>query len=95
MNINPRLLTGIYKLLQVTEVSQTQDTVQVSSTCLSEVSYDLSTQTLTVEFKQSGSRYEYYNVPESDYEQLVATFGSVGETYNDIIKGVYNYSRVG
>lgn len=73
----------------------TKEVAQVASSCLSEVAYDVATHTLTVEFVESGSRYEYYNCPESEYEALVSSFGSIGETYNDIIKGVYSYSRVG
>ena len=85
---------GLYKLLGITELGG-KDIVQVSSTCLSEVAYDINTQILTVEFVESGARYNYYGVAESDYERLVATFGSVGEIYNDTIKGRYNYSRIG
>lgn len=71
------------------------DVVDVSSTCLSVVEYDLSTSTLTVTFAESGSTYEYYNVPEAEFESLVQTIGSIGAEYNDSIKGLYHYQRVG
>jgi hypothetical protein len=90
--INPLIFSGIFKLLSISSTG-TKDTVSVSSTCLSEVSYDLATQTLEVEFVTSGSRYAYFGVPESEFDALVNQFGSVGEEYNDIIKGVYPYAR--
>ena len=73
----------------------TKEVAQVASSCLSSVEYTVATKTLLVEFAQSGSRYEYYNCPEEAYESLVKSLGSIGETFNETIKGVYNYSRVG
>ncbi len=53
--------------------------------------YDEASRTLTVEFN-SGSRYNYYDVPQHIYEgmQLAA---SVGKYLNAEIKGVYRYAR--
>jgi|AntDeeMinimDraft_5_1070356.scaffolds.fasta_scaffold12683_2 hypothetical protein len=87
------LRRGILKLLGITERGST-DVVQVDSTCLSEVSYNLDTSTLTVEFLESGARYRYFSVPESDYESLVNNFGSVGEEFNDSIKDRYLHLRI-
>lgn len=56
------------------------DVVDVNSTCLSDVSYDLNTKTLTVTFVKSGASYEYYGIPESVYEDLVNA-SSVGQEY--------------
>jgi len=87
------LRRGILKLLGITETGS-RDVVQVSSSCLSEVAYDLATSTLTVEFLESGARYNYFAVPESDYERLVNNFGSVGEEFNDSIKDTYLHARI-
>ena len=71
-----------------------KEVAQVASSCLSEVAYDVATQRLTVEFVTSGSVYNYFFVPESEYENLVTSLGSIGESYNENIKGNYPYSRV-
>lgn len=98
MEISERLLRGIQKFLNTNidtiKDEGTKDIVSVSSTCLSEVEYDLATQILTVTFVESGATYNYYGVPESDYEGLVHAL-SVGEEYNDRIKYDYPYVRVG
>lgn len=70
-----------------------QDIVQVASTCLSEVTYDLATKTLGVTFKESGASYNYYGVPEKVYEDLVFA-GSIGQNYNFEVKGSYFYTKV-
>jgi hypothetical protein len=88
------IANALNKLLKVTETSPTSDTVDVASTCLNEVSYDMATMVLTVTFVESGNSYNYYGVSEGVYEDLVNNFGSVGETYNETIKGVYPYTRV-
>lgn len=89
-----RFLRGLNKLLGVEDTSNSIETAQVSSTCLSEVSYDRFRMVLTVTFVESGATYEYFSVPESEYENLVTTFGSIGEQYNSDIKGVYPYLRI-
>lgn len=82
------------KITGITD-NETKDIVDVASTCLSRVEYDLQTGTLTVTFTESGATYDYYNVPESEYENLVQTIGSIGLEYNESIKGLYHYQRVG
>ena len=54
-------------------------------------SYDETIQVLTVEFN-SGSRYEYYDVPVHLFEGMCAT-DSKGRYLNDEIKGQYRYAR--
>jgi hypothetical protein len=84
------------KILGIQDEGQT-DTVQVSSSCLSEVSYNLDTRTLTVTFLESGATYEYYGIPESVYENLVQAT-SVGQEYVFTIRnsgyGQF-YNRIG
>ena len=84
---------GLFKMLAVESVGNS-DIVTVASTCLSEVAYNQLSSTLTVTFVESGATYAYYNVAEEDFNSLVNQFGSVGETYNDIIKGSYSYTRL-
>lgn len=53
--------------------------------------YDDSTQVLTVEFN-SGTRYDYYDVPNHIYEGM-KTAESIGKYLNSEIKGQYRYAR--
>lgn len=70
----------------------TKDYINVSSTCLSDVTYDIATNILTVTFVESGETYSYFGVSENDYEALVQA-GSVGGMYNAIIKYEHSYLR--
>ena len=65
----------------------------VASSNLATVGYDPATETLEVEFL-SGSVYQYYNVPQNMYDQLMRE-GSKGRFLNTYIKNAYPYSRVG
>ena len=65
----------------------------VASSNLASVGYDTPTQTLEVEFL-SGSVYQYYNVPENIYEQLMQA-GSKGRFFHQYIRNAYPYSRIG
>ncbi|MHB8789931.1 MAG: KTSC domain-containing protein [Desulfobulbaceae bacterium] len=53
--------------------------------------YEEGSQTLTVEFN-SGSRYDYYDVPKHIYEGIKAA-DSKGKYLNVEIKGSYRYAR--
>ena len=68
-------------------------TYSVASSNLASVGYDPATETLEVEFL-SGSVYQYYNVPENMYDQLMRE-GSKGRFLHYYIKNAYPYSRVG
>lgn len=65
----------------------------VASSNVSSIGYDEAQQTLEVEF-QNGAVYQYYNVPETLYQQLM-TAGSKGAFLNIYIKNAYPFSRVG
>lgn len=65
----------------------------VASSNISAIGYNQATETLEVEFL-SGSVYQYYNVPQNIYDQLMAA-GSKGRFLNAYIKNAYPYSRVG
>lgn len=64
----------------------------VASSNIASVGYAEGSQTLEVEFL-SGSIYQYYNVPQNMYDQLMQT-GSKGRFLNTYIKNAYPYSRV-
>lgn len=65
----------------------------VASSTIIAVGYDEPSQTLEVEFK-TGSVYQYYNVTQSLFEQLMQS-ASKGQFLAYQIKNAYPYSRVG
>lgn len=67
--------------------------VSVSSSNIAAVGHDGFSQTLEVEFL-SGAVYEYYDVPEYVYLELISA-SSVGGYFAQRIKNVYGYSRAG
>ncbi|MCY4463359.1 MAG: KTSC domain-containing protein [Albidovulum sp.] len=64
-----------------------------ASSNLASAGYDIDSQTLEVEFS-SGPVYQYYDVPEYIYEQLVQA-GSKRRFFRQNIRNAYPYSRVG
>lgn len=64
----------------------------VNSSNLRSVGYDRSTQTLEIEFN-SGSVYQYYNVPESVYNGLMNA-SSHGQYFAQNIRDAYSYGQV-
>ena len=65
----------------------------VASSNIASIGYDADTDTLEVEFL-SGAIYQYYNVPQNMYDQLIQA-GSKGRFLNTYIKNAYPYSRLG
>lgn len=65
----------------------------VASSNIASIGYDAGTETLEVEFL-SGAIYQYYNIPQNMYDQLMQA-GSKGRFLNTYIKNAYPYSRVG
>ena len=65
----------------------------VPSTNIAAIGYSDTTETLEVEFL-NGSVYQYYNVPNSIYQEIMRA-GSKGRFLNTYIKNAYPYSRVG
>lgn len=63
----------------------------VSSSNLLSVGYDAESETLEIEFKNSGV-YQYFNVPPVVYERLM-TANSLGQFFNAEIKDVYPYQK--
>ena len=64
----------------------------VSSSNIASIGYDSETLTLEVEFI-SGGVYQYYDVPEREYEGLKGA-PSHGKYLNSNIKGSYSYAKV-
>lgn len=64
----------------------------VDSTTVLSIGYEPTSSTLEVEFKNSGL-YQYYNVPEPIYQQLMAS-DSKGKFLHTYIKPAYPCSRV-
>ena len=65
----------------------------VASSNVASLGYDSSTETLEVEFL-NGSIYQYFNVPQNIYDQLMQQ-GSKGRFLHTYIKNFYPFSRVG
>lgn len=66
--------------------------IVVDSSTISRMAYDEARRVLCVEFK-NGSRYEYYDVPASVFQQMKAA-ESKGQFLSVNIKGRYRYARV-
>lgn len=64
-----------------------------NSTCFLSIGYDEDTETLFVQFRDSGSVYAYDDVPQSIYEELNEA-DSMGGYYNEYIKGNYTAHRL-
>jgi hypothetical protein len=66
---------------------------QVASSNVASIGYDAPSETLEIEF-QNGSIYQYYNVSEQLFHQLMEA-SSKGQFINTYIKNAHPYSRVG
>jgi len=64
----------------------------VESSNIESIGYDADSETLEVEFQNSGV-YQYHNVPEHVYQSFMEA-PSKGVFFNANIKNVYPYSRV-
>jgi hypothetical protein len=65
----------------------------VDSTLAKSVGYDSTTSTLEIEFKSNGAIWQYYDVPENVYHDMMS--GSIGKYFHSNIKGQYSESQVG
>ena len=64
----------------------------VQSSNINSVGYDQESQILEIEFKH-GSVYQYYGVPEHEYDNLIGAT-SVGSYHAQHIKGNYQYQKI-
>ncbi|MCX6250320.1 MAG: KTSC domain-containing protein [Bacteroidetes bacterium] len=65
----------------------------VESSLATSVGYEPATSTLEIEFKSNGAVWQYYDVPESVYNEMMN--GSIGKYFLANIKGQYVESQVG
>ena len=65
---------------------------EVASSSIDAIGYDETTRTLEIEFRTSV--YQYEDVPEDVYEDLMEV-DSKGRYFHECIRDVYSYSRVG
>jgi len=65
----------------------------VDSTLATSVGYDPNTSTLEIEFKSTGSVWQYYDVPETVFNEMMN--GSIGKFFHSNIKGQYHETQVG
>lgn len=65
---------------------------RVSSTNIHSIGYDLLTKTLEIEFN-SGGTYQYFNVPESEYNALMSA-SSHGSFFHAYIKDQYRCTKI-
>ena len=66
----------------------------VDSSMISSIGYDQASGTVEVEFRSSGQIWQYYDVPESTYNDLRAA-ASLGKAFNAMIKKQFREGRVG
>ena len=71
-------------LSQETAIQAIQESMPVDSSVIDNIAYNPQGKILTVDFN-SGTIYQYYNVPESVYEAFLAA-SSKGEFLNNTIK---------
>ena len=64
----------------------------VNSSNLVSVGYDPASETLEIEFRESGV-YEYYNVPQFMFERMMEA-GSIGTFFNSEIKNSYAWAKL-
>lgn len=67
--------------------------ISVNSSNIEAVGYDLESATLTIRFKKGGSVYEYYDVPQYEYEGLMAA-DSKGSYANTNIYKNYRQQKI-
>lgn len=65
----------------------------VDSSMAASVGYDKKTATLEIEFRSNGDVWQYLNVPESKYLEMIS--GSIGGYFQAHIKGQYAERQVG
>jgi KTSC domain len=65
----------------------------VDSSMATIVGYDTATSTLEITFRKNGEVWEYYDVPEHVYNEMIG--GSIGKYFLANIKNQYRENRVG
>jgi hypothetical protein len=89
---NPRWAETTLERTRIDEEGRDMERVEVDSSNLASVGHDSGSETLEVEFK-NGSVYQYYNVPDALFSELMAA-SSKGAFFNTYIRNAFPYSRV-
>jgi hypothetical protein len=66
----------------------------VDSSMIASIGYDQSSGTLEVEFRSSRQVWQYYDVPESTYNDVRAA-GSLGKAFIAMIRNHFREARIG
>jgi hypothetical protein len=69
------------------------ETVEVTSSTIREVKYDLTKEELIITFKNN-AQYLYEGVSPETFKELISA-DSVGKYFDKEIKGKYNFKRLG
>lgn len=69
------------------------DRQPVASSNIASVGYDSNSETLEIEFLTGGTIYQYYNVPDVEYDRLINA-NSVGKYFSDNIKNTYAFEKM-
>lgn len=91
------IVTALFVLTPSQAVLASDDDVstevqEVESTLIKSVAYDADTQVLTLVFVNNDETYEYANVPEEVYKDLMAA-ESKGSYFAKNIKGKYEFTK--
>jgi len=65
---------------------------KVKSSNIASIGYEIESKILEIEFNK-GTLYEYYNVPEEEYKNIMNA-NSYGKYYIAKIKDNYSYNRI-
>lgn len=65
----------------------------VTSSDIASIGYDSQLKTLEIEFHSKHSVYQYFNVPEQAYNELMNA-RSHGKYFNQYIKNKYRYEKI-
>ena len=66
----------------------------VDSSMITSIGYDQSSGTMEVEFRSNGQVWQYYDVPETTYNDVRAA-SSLGKAFGAVIRNQFREARVG
>jgi hypothetical protein len=92
-NVDVALKRAAYKAVHGTREERSGRYHHVQSTVITSIRYDHRTRALDITFT-SGEAYRYSNVPRDIYVALLDA-ESKGEFFNDHVKGVFPFAKVG
>jgi hypothetical protein len=92
-NVDAALKRAAYKAVHGTREERSGRYHHVQSTLMTSIRYDSEARALDITFT-SGETYRYSNVPRDVYAALLGA-ESKGEFFNDRVKGVYSFTKVG